>query len=42
MDDSIVFFDTETESHEKYGHKSSPHNTDNFIVTGKQIGRAHV
>lgn len=32
MDDSIVFFDLETESHEKYGHKSSPHNPDNFIV----------
>ncbi len=32
MDDSIVFFDLETESHEKYGHKSSPHNQDNFIV----------
>lgn len=32
MPDSIVFFDTETESHEKYGHKSSPHNPDNFIV----------
>ncbi len=32
MDDSIVFFDFETQNYEKYGHKSSPHNPDNFIV----------
>lgn len=32
MDESIVFIDFETQSHEKYGHRSSPHNPDNFIV----------
>jgi hypothetical protein len=40
VSDSIVFFDLETENHASPGHKSSPHNPDNFIVaSGWAYGR---